>query len=46
MSSCLSRRGGIIIGKALDKDILKIAKKSKLYDKGFEHGYRKAAAEK
>jgi hypothetical protein len=30
----------------LDKDILKIAKKSKLYDKGFEHGYRKAAAEK
>ena len=36
----------IIVGKVLDKDILKIAKKSKLYDKGFEHGYRKAAAEK
>ncbi len=36
----------IIVGRVLDKDILKIAKKSKLYDKGFEHGYRKAAAEK
>lgn len=36
----------IIVGKVLDKDILKIAKKSKLYDKGFEHGYRKAVVEK
>lgn len=36
----------IIVGKVLDKDILKIAKKSKLYDKGFEHEYRKAVVEK
>ncbi len=36
----------IIVGKVLDADILKIAKRSKLYDKGFEHGYRKAVIEK
>lgn len=36
----------IVVGKVLDKDILKIAKKSKLYDKGFEHEYRKAVVEK
>lgn len=36
----------IIVGRVLDKDILKIAKKSKLYDKGFEHEYRKAVVEK
>ncbi len=35
----------IIIGKVLDEEILKIGKRSKLYDKRFEHGYRKSGVD-
>lgn len=41
----INRTALIIIGKVLDEEILKIGKRSKLYDKGFEHGYRKSGVD-
>ena len=37
----ITRTALIIVGKALDMDPSKLRHRSKLYQKGFKHGYRK-----